>query len=458
MAGIPLARKKQDVDMTQGSIIHHLLTFAFPLLLGNIFQQLYNTVDTWVVGNFASNEAFSAVGSVGPIINVLIGLFMGLSTGAGTVISQFYGARQQEKVSQTVHTSILMTLILGVVFTFIGIIFTPFMLRMMKMPVNVMPDAIAYLRIYFSGVLGLLFYNMGSAILRAVGDSKRPFYFLVVAALLNTILDLIFVAGFKMGSAGVALATIIAQGISAILIIISLMHSHECVRLELKKLNICWDVLKKVFRVGIPAAMQLAVTSFSNVFVQSYINFFGDNFMSGWAAFSKINQLVLLPMQSLSLAATTFVGQNLGANKPERAKKSVGIALGLALSSAAILMTPLLIFAPGVVAFFNPKPEVIEYGILLLRVISPFYLIYCVHDILGGALRGAGNGKVPMVITLLCFVAFRQLYLFVMANYICNEVIPIAMSFPAGWLLSSTLVFIYFMRTKLTNTQLVDKA
>jgi Na+-driven multidrug efflux pump len=228
--------------------------------------------------------------------------------------------------------------------------------------------------------------------------------------------------------------------------------------LELKKLNICWDVLKKVFRVGIPAAMQLAVTSFSNVFVQSYINFFGDNFMSGWAAFSKINQLVLLPMQSLSLAATTFVGQNLGANKPERAKKSVGIALGLALSSAAILMTPLLIFAPGVVAFFNPKPEVIEYGILLLRVISPFYLIYCVHDILGGALRGAGNGKVPMIITLLCFVAFRQLYLFVMANYICNEVIPIAMSFPAGWLLSSTLVFIYFMRTKLTNTQLVDKA
>ena len=442
--------------MTEGSIARHLLSFAFPLLLGNIFQQLYNTVDTWVVGNFATNEAFSAVGSVGPIINVLIGLFMGLSTGTGTVISQFYGARQQEKVQETVHTSILMTLILGVIFTFIGIIFTPFMLRMMKMPDNVMPDATIYLRIYFAGVMGLLLYNLGSAILRAVGDSQRPFHFLVVAALLNTILDLIFVAKLKMGAAGVALATVIAQGVSALLVIICLLRSKEWVRLNLRKLQIRWDVLKKVFRVGIPAALQLAVTSFSNVFVQGYINYFGDNFMSGWAAFSKINQVVLLPMQSLSLAATTFVGQNLGAGQEARARKSVGIALLLALSSAAILMTPLLIFAPGIVAFFNPKPEVIEYGILLLRLISPFYLIYCIHDILGGALRGAGNGKVPMIFTLVCFVAFRQLYLYVMANFICNEVIPIAMCFPAGWLLSSSLVLIYFMRTKLTNTQLVD--
>ena len=456
MASISLREKKQDVDMTRGSIARHLLSFAFPLLLGNIFQQLYNTVDTWVVGNFAANEAFSAVGSVGPIINVLIGLFMGLSTGTGTVISQFYGAKQQEQVRETVHTSLLMTLILGVLFTFIGTLFTPFMLRMMKMPENVMPDAIAYLRIYFAGVMGLMLYNLGSAILRAVGDSKRPFYFLVVAALLNTVLDLIFVAKLKMGAAGVALATIIAQGVSAILVVVCLLRSTECVRLDLRKLRIRWGILKKVFRVGIPAALQLAVTSFSNVFVQGYINHFGAHFMSGWAAFSKINQVVLLPMQSLSLAATTFVGQNLGAGQEARARKSVGIALLLALSSAAILMIPLLVFAPSIVAFFNPKREVIEYGILLLRVVSPFYLIYCVHDILGGALRGAGNGKVPMMITLVCFVAFRQLYLYVMANFICNEVIPIAMSFPAGWLLSSSLVVTYFMRTKLTKTQLVD--
>ena len=456
MAGIPLPGKKKVSDMTQGNIARHLITFAFPLLLGNIFQQLYNTVDTWVVGNFASNEAFSAVGSVGPIINILIGLFMGLSTGAGAVISQFYGARHPEKVREAVHTAITMTAILSVVFTLVGTLFTPAMLRLMKMPDNVMPEAITYLRIYFSGITGLMFYNMGSAILRAVGDSTRPFYFLVVAALLNTVLDLLFVVGLRMGGAGVAWATIIAQGTSALLVVCTLLRSQDVIRLEIPRLRIHWNVLRKIFQVGIPAALQLAVTSFSNVFVQSYINFFGDHFMSGWTAFSKINQLVILPMQSLSLAVTTFVGQNLGASQSQRARRSVGIAFGLSAGTAAILMIPMMFFAPQLVGFFNPKAEVIHFGTQLLRIVSPFYLVYCVHDTLGGALRGAGNGKVPMIITLVCFVAFRQLYLFVMANYICNDVIPIAMSFPVGWILSSTLVVIYFCRTKLTNTRLVD--
>ena len=457
MAGIHLTKQKQHVDMTQGSITRHLISFAFPLLLGNIFQQLYNTVDTWVVGNFASNEAFSAVGSVGPIINVLIGLFMGLSTGAGAVISQFYGAKHTERVKNTVHTAMLLTAILSIVFTLVGLLFAPAMLRMMKMPPNVMPEAITYLRIYFSGITGLLFYNMGSAILRAVGDSARPFRFLVVAAILNSILDIVFVVCFKMGVAGVALATILAQGISAVLVVRSLHRSEDIIRLEWRRLRIHWDVLQKIFRVGIPAALQLAITSFSNIFVQSYINFFGDNFMSGWTAYSKINQVVILPMQSLSLAVTTFVGQNLGAGQAKRAKRSVGVAFTLSAGAAALLMIPVMIFAPQLVRFFNPKQEVITYGVLLLRTISPFYLVYCVHDTLGGALRGAGNGKVPMIITLVCMVGFRQLYLYVMANFICNEVIPIVMSFPAGWLLSSTLVLIYFLHTKLTNTRLVEE-
>lgn len=259
-----------------------------------------------------------------------------------------------------------------------------------------------------------------------------------------------------MGVAGVAWATIIAQGVSASLVVRSLLRSQDAIRLELRRLKFHWDVLKKIFKVGIPAALQLAVTSFSNVFVQSYINYFGDNFMSGWTAFSKINQIVILPMQSLSLAITTFVGQNLGAGLGVRAKKSVGVAFCLSAGTAAVLMVPMMFFAPHLVAFFNPKPEVIQFGTQLLRIISPFYLVYCVHDTLGGALRGAGNGKVPMICTLVCFVAFRQLYLFVMANYICNDVIPIAMSFPAGWLLSSILVLIYFSRTKMTDTRLVD--
>lgn len=457
MALIHSAARKQHVDMTTGGIAGHLICFALPLLLGNIFQQLYNTVDTWVVGNFASNEAFSAVGSVGPIINVLIGLFMGLSTGASAVISQFYGAKQVQLVQDAVHTAIMLTLLLSILFTIVGIAFTPAMLRLTKMPANVMPEATTYLRIYFAGITGLLFYNMGSAILRSVGDSKRPFYFLVVAALLNSVLDLVFVVGLKMGVAGVAWATILAQGVSAILVVIALFRDHDTIRLEMRKLKIHWDVLRKIFRVGIPAALQLAVTSFSNVFVQSYINHFGPHFMSGWTAYSKINQLVLLPMQSISLAITTFVGQNLGAGQRERARKSVGVAFGLSVGTSAVLLLPVLLFAPQLVRFFNPNGDVITFGALLLRMLCPFFLIYCIHDTLGGALRGAGNGKVPMIITLACFVFFRQLYLYVMANFICNEVIPIALSFPAGWVLSSTLTLIYFLRTNLSDSRLVEK-
>ena len=457
MAMIHSAARKQHVDMTTGGIAGHLICFALPLLLGNIFQQLYNTVDTWVVGNFASNEAFSAVGSVGPIINVLIGLFMGLSTGASAVISQFYGAKQIQLVQDAVHTAIMLTLLLSILFTIVGIAFTPAMLRLTKMPANVMPEATTYLRIYFAGITGLLFYNMGAAILRSVGDSKRPFYFLVVAALLNSVLDLVFVVGLKMGVAGVAWATILAQGVSAILVVIALFRDHDTIRLEMRKLKIHWDVLRKIFRVGIPAALQLAVTSFSNVFVQSYINHFGPHFMSGWTAYSKINQLVLLPMQSISLAITTFVGQNLGAGQRERARKRVGVAFGLSVGTSAVLLLPVLLFAPQLVRFFNPNGDVITFGALLLRMLCPFFLIYCIHDTLGGALRGAGNGKVPMIITLVCFVFFRQLYLYVMANFICNEVIPIALSFPAGWVLSSTLTLIYFLRTNLSDSRLVEK-
>lgn len=457
MAAISLPRKQLHTDMTQGSIARHLITFALPLLMGSIFQQLYNTVDTWVVGNFASNEAFSAVGSVTPIINVLIGMFTGLSSGAGAVISQFYGARQKDKVEHAVHTAVAMTLILAVVFTAVGISFTPFMLRLTKMPANVAPEATTYLRIYFAGVAGLMLYNIGAGVLRAVGDSKRPFYFLVVCALLNTGLDLLFVLKFKMGVAGVALATVLAQLISAVLVVITLMRSKEWVRLEFRKLWIHRDVLTKILRVGIPAGLQIAVTSFSNVFVQSYINYFGDNFMSGWTAYAKIDQLLILPMQALSLAVTTFVGQNLGAGQPKRAKKSVGIALGMTIGSLAALMIPLLIFAPQLVGFFNPKQEVVEFGSLLLRLISPFYLVYSIHDVVGGALRGSGNSKIPMMASITFFVVFRQIYLYIMANHICNDVVPIAMAYPAGWVLSSIFMALYFRHTKLTNTRLVEK-
>ena len=342
----PFARfRRGDVDMTEGSIVRHILTFALPLLVGNIFQQLYNMVDTWVVGNYVSNAAFSAVGSIGPIINLLIGFFLGLSSGAGVVISQYYGARNEDKVRETVHTAILMTLVMAALFTVTGVLMAPFMVDLMKAPADVRPEAITYLTIYFSGVAGLMVYNMGAGVLRAVGDSRRPFFFLCVSALLNTALDLLFVLRFGMGVAGVAWATVIAQCVSAVLVLITLLRADSCIRLIPRELRISWEMLKKIFKIGIPAALQMAVTSFSNVIVQSYINYFQTDVMAGWTAYGKIDQILFMPMQSIALASTTFVGQNLGRNQVDRAKRGVRIALAMAECSTVLMMIPVLLFA-----------------------------------------------------------------------------------------------------------------
>lgn len=450
-----LRRRRADVDMTQGNIFNHLITFAFPLLLGNLFQQFYNTVDTWVVGNYVSNEAFSAVGTVGPIINMLIGFFLGFSGGAGVVISQYYGAQRHDMVKKTVHTSITITVIIGAVLTIVGIFLVPYMLVLMKMPTEAFDEAKTYLTIYFSGLICLMLYNLGSGILRAVGDSQRPFYFLVVSALLNTVLDLVFVLIFHMGVEGVAIATVIAQSVSALLCFIVLFRTSSCVKISLKDMQIDKECAVKIVKLGIPTAFQMTITSFSNVFVQSYINYFGTDCMSGWTAYTKLDAFLFLPMQSLSIAATTFVGQNLGKNDVARAKKGVRVAMLMSFVSTLIIMLPMIIFAPQFVYFFNKEPNVIEFGTLFLRYITPFYIICCVNQIYSGALRGAGNTRAPMFIMLASFVFFRQAYLFVMANYISNTVLPIALAYPAGWFLCSLINFFYYRSVDLTKKRVV---
>ena len=453
-------RKKQDVDMTQGNIIGHIIRFSIPLLIGNLFQQLYNTVDTWVVGNYVSNEAFSAVGSVAPIVNMLIGAFTGLASGSGVVISQYYGAGRKDKVQESVHTAFGMTLILAVVFTAIGLLFSPYAVGFTNLHESAVDDANTYLTIYFGGMVGLMFYNMGAAILRAVGDSQRPFYYLMVCAVLNTVLDLVFVLVFRMGVEGVALATILSQTVSAVLVIIALLRTDSCVKLQISKIKIDWTILKKMLFVGVPAGLQLGVTAFSNIFVQSYINHFDKglisaNFMAGWTAYLKIDQLLFLPMQSIALAVTTFVGQNLGKNQVQRAKQGVTSAVIIAMSATGILMIPVLIFAPQIVGFLNNKQEVIANGTLFLRWLTPFYIICCFNQIYASALRGAGNSRACMFIMLSSFVVFRQVYLFCMAR-IWNEVIPIAMAYPAGWIVCSIITYAYYRKVSFEKTRLVE--
>lgn len=449
--------KGRSVDMTQGSVVGHLVRFAVPLLLGNLFQQLYNTVDLWVVGKFVSNEAYSAVGTVTPIITMLIGFFMGLASGAGVVISQYYGAKKYDQVRQTVHTSLVMTLALGVVLSAAGILIIPYMLQLMNTAPEAVPEATTYLTIYFAGAMGLLLYNMGSGILRAVGDSKRPFYFLVVSALLNIALDLLFVVGFGMKVEGVAYATILSQGVSAALILLVLARSGEdCIRLRWKELRADRRILRQIIRIGVPSALQLAITSFSNVFVQSYINYFGLDCMSGWTTYSKLDQFIILPVQSLGLAATTFVGQNLGTDQVERAKRGTRDAFFLSVGITVAISAAAIALAPQLVAFFNDKPEVVAYGTLFLRYMCPCYVLICVNQVYSGSLRGAGISQPPTYIMLASFVVFRQIYLYIMANFISNTILPIAMGYPAGWLVCSVLTLIYYNHVDLAGKRVVD--
>ena len=439
---------KHSMDMTQGNILSQLISFAFPLLIGNLFQQLYNTVDTWVVGNFVGDNAFAAVGSMGPIVNMFIGFFLGFSAGAGALISQNFGAKNEDAIEKLVHTAMVMTFVMGLIFTVVGHLLTPLLLEFAKIPDAVRPDARAYLSIYFTGIMGLVFYNMGAAILRAVGDSKRPFYFLVVCAVMNTVLDLLFVLVFGMKVEGVALATIISQAVSAVLIIIALMRTDSCVRLQFQKLRVNWHLLGRIFSLGLPSALQVALTSFSNVFVQSYINFFGPSCMSGYTAYSKIDMLLFLPAQSVSMATTTFVGQNLGCGQVKRARQGVTQSILLSAGVTGVLMIPVLIFSGDVVRFFTSQVESIHYGTMFLQYITPFYILTCFTQVYASALRGAGNSRAPMIIMVSSYVAFRQVYLAIMSQ-VCNEVIPIAMGYPLGWILCCVIFVFYYHKTPL---------
>lgn len=443
-------RRTTDVDMTEGGIVKHLITFAIPLLIGNLFQMMYNMVDTWVVGRFVSDAAFSAVGTLGSVTNLMIGFFIGLTSGAGVVISRFFGAKQYERVKDTVNTSVILTGILCILFTALGLALIPVFLLILDMPADVRAEAVTYLTIWFSGLSGVMIYNMGSAIMRAVGDSRRPFIYLVVAAITNTVLDLVFVIVFKWGVAGVALATIIAQGLSAALTVISLCRNESCVKISFKGMKFHTPIFKEILVIGLPAGLQMTITSFSNIFVQSYINYFGKEVMGGWTAYTKIDQIILLPMQSLALASTTFVGQNIGQNQVKRAEKGANTALLMSLISTAILIIPVMIFSGTFVSIFNKNPLIISHGTVFLRWLTPFYLFWCVNQIYSGALRGVGKSTGPMIIMLSSFVLFRQTYLFIMSNFISNTILPIAMGFPAGWVLSAVVTIIYYKITGLT--------
>lgn len=429
-------------DMTEGVIWRQLVDFAVPLFVGNIFQQLYNTVDSVVVGNFVGADALGAVTSTVPIVFTFISLFIGMTMGASVVIAQYFGAGDVASLRRAVHTSVVSTVVLSLLLSVAGYAATPALLRFMNTPASIMPEATTYLQIYMLGLIGLMLYNMGSAILRAVGDSLRPLFLLILSSVLNIALDLLFVISFKAGVAGVAWATILSQLLSGLVVFALLFRSRECHSITWGEMRVDRHILRRILDLGLPSGVQLALTSFSNVFVQGYINAYGAASASGWGIYIRIDAFVFLPIQSMGMAVTTFTGQNAGALRPDRIRSGVRASLGISSGITALIVAVIYASAPWMVALFNRDDQVLRYGVLFLRLNSVFDLLNVVYIIYGGALRGVGNARIPMYFMLGYFVLFRQVYLLI-ASRLTDSIVPIALSYPAGWLLCSILLFLY---------------
>nr|WP_307992379.1 MATE family efflux transporter [uncultured Niameybacter sp.] len=432
--------------MTEGSIYKKIIKFALPIFFGNLFQQLYNIVDSLIVGNFLGKEALAAISSTGSLIFLLVGLVGGVFSGAGVVISRYFGAGNTEEVERAIHTTIGFGLIAGTILTILGTILAPQILTLMGTPESVLPNAVIYVRIYFAGVLTIVMYNTASGIFQAVGDSKHPLYFLIIAAITNVILDLLFVVVFNMGIGGAAIATVIAQAVSSILAFRYLMRTTDVYRVSFKKVAIHIDMLKQILQMGIPSGIQNSVIALANMVVQTNINSFDAVAVAGCGAYSKIEGFVFIPITSFAMSMTVFIGQNLGAGKYERVRK--GTYFGIAVSTILAEVIGILFFitAPTLVALFNNDPEVIAYGTLQARTIALFFFLLAFSHCAAGILRGAGKSIIPMMVMLACWCVVRVIYVTVTIHFI-PSIQVIFWAYPLTWSLSSIIFFIYYLKS-----------
>ena len=433
--------------MTEGVIWKQILAFSLPLLVGNLFQQLYNTVDSIVVGNYVSSQALAAVGTSNSLINLIIGMFLGISVGAGVIISQYYGAKNHRKLSWAVHTCSALSIIGGLGMIVLGVWLSPIILVWMNTPADVLADSTTYLRIYFCGSLFNIVYNMGSGILRAVGDSKRPLYYLIASSLTNVVLDLLFVLAFHWDVAGVAIATIISQGVSAVLVMWNLMRTKEPYRVEIKNIRIDKRMMKRVLMVGIPSGIQQSIISLSNVIVQSNINVYGSAAMAGFGSYSKVEGFIMLPLQTTCMSATTFTGQNIGAKKYDRVKK--GIIQGMIMSAIYTVAVSLVLYFFGgeVLKIFSSEPDVIRFGQEAIGIIVPFYLTMTVHQIIMGTLRGAGKTFVTMLIGVGNMCILRMIYINCLVPFF-PSFHAVVLCYPITWITTMLMDVLYCWKAK----------
>lgn len=444
-------KKKAAVDLTNGSIVKGMVSFAVPVFFGQLLQQLYNMADAWVVGNFANNDAFAAVSSAGSLIFLITGFFSGIAIGGGVVISRYVGAEDKTMIQRSIHTNFLFGIVASLLSTLLGVLLVPKLLVWMKVPESVMPDSQMYFSIYFAGVSTVIMYNVGMAILRALGDSIHPLYYLAISSVTNVVLDLLFVAVFHWGVAGAAIATVISQGLSAVLCIIQMCRiKDETTRLDFKKIKFYKNIMGEVIRQGLPTGIQNSVISIGNMVVQTNINSFGAFAMSGHGAYAKIEGLVFMPITSMSMTLPTFISQNLGAGKPDRAKKGAafGIISGMVLAEAV-----------GVLCYFCSKyalrmfvdvPEAIAFGEIHAKVVSLFFFLLAFSHCAAGVLRGCGKAIVPMITMLSFWCGVRIIYV-TQALKVVWEYKTIAWAYPLTWSLSSIVFLIFLLKSDWAN-------
>ncbi|WP_036730420.1 MATE family efflux transporter [Peptoniphilus mikwangii] len=432
-----------NVNFTEGSIASGIIYFAIPLLLSNFLQQLYNTADLMIVGNFAGKGPMASVGATGPVANLLIGLFLGLTTGASVIVSQFYGMGNRKKLHSCIHTSYAVAIVGGIVLSVSGYFLSSIILSNLNTPREIMDDSIRYMRIFFLGVTPLLIYNMGAGILRSTGDSRRPFNFLCISAIVNIILDVVFVVYFKLSVVGAGWATFISQVVSAILVTYNLMVSDRIFKLNPKYVKFYRDTIGKILKIGIPIGVQSSVISLSNVLIQSKINTFGANAIAGISAESRIDGFIFMALQAVSLSATTFAGQNFGAGRFDRIKKGIKTAMLLMVGTALFLSAISIIFAKILISVFNSDPEVINYGSECLYYIASTCFIFGISEVFGGFVRGAGKAIVPMAISIVSMCGLRMVWIYV-ALGTWNNIEIIYLSYPISWIVTCILNGLYY--------------
>lgn len=431
-------------EITEGSITKQLMIFFFPILMGSFFQQMYNTVDTIIVGRIVGTTALASVGSAGPLLNMVNGFFLGLGSGATVILSQFFGASNREGVEKALHTGVALSLVLGVLVTVLGATFGPMVLAAMKTPENCLPIASSYVRIYFLGAVGSMVYNMGSGILRSMGDSRRPMIFLMISCGINIVMDILFVAVFRLGAQGAAMATALSQFISGGMLVCALLRLKDT-PLRFSRLAIERDLLFRILRIGVPAGLQFVTFDLSNILIQSGINSFGDVTMAGWAAMGKMDALSWMTCGAFGMSVTTFVGQNFGAQKYSRIRRSVRTGLYISVPVMALISLTFAVFRETILGIFTEDPAVIAAGAYIVLMIVPYNAIFMPIEIFGSAMRGTGYSLVPTAITGSCICLFRVLWLVTVVSR-WHTLTMLTVCYPLSWCLASLIFTFVYLR------------